>query len=72
MIALDRGDPLERRFLRVEIGTLQRIIDSARRRLEVWRIWMDMAIGRVEPALVGRSADFAARGREACATRRNK
>jgi hypothetical protein len=71
-MALDRGDPLERRFRRVEIGTLQRIIDRARRRLEVWRIWMDMAIGRVEPALVDRSVDFAAHGREAYATRRNK
>jgi hypothetical protein len=71
-MALDRGDPLERRFRRVEIGTLQRIIDRARRRLEVWRIWMDMAIGRVEPAPVDRPVDFVAHGREAYATRRNK
>ena len=71
-MALDRAVPLERRIRRVEIGTLRRIIDSTRRRLEVWRIGMDMAIGRVEPALVDRSVDFAAHGREAYATRRNK
>ncbi len=62
-MALDRAVPLERRIRCVEIGTLQRIIDSARRRLEVWRSWMDMAIGRVEP--VDRFVDFAAHGREA-------
>jgi hypothetical protein len=63
---------LGRRIRRVEIGTLQRIIDSARRRLAVWGSWMAMAIGRVEPALVDRFVDCAAHGREAQATRRNK
>ena len=64
-MALDRAVPLERRIRRVEIGTLQRIIDSARRRLEVRRLRADIAIGRVEPAPVDRSVDFAAHGREA-------
>ena len=71
-MALDRAVSLERRIRRDEVGTLQRIIDSARRRLEVWRIWVDMAVGRVEPALVDRSVDFAALGRDAYAMRRNK
>jgi hypothetical protein len=64
VIAVEQADDLDQGLDRFEIAELEGIIDHSQRPCQPRHLQTDVAIGRVEGALVDRLVDFTPNGRE--------
>jgi hypothetical protein len=62
MIAVERPDDLDQGLDRFEVALFEGAIDHAQRLRQPRHLQTDIAIGRIEPALVNRFFDFASNG----------